>query len=297
VQIFVEFSHEDGLILLLSKTILIFCSLTAALLSVVIIGFYVFDVFVLPTRTIEVLMDWYLPHYAKFNLQKWISFITDLVSQGLGCFLGITNISSYCFILNFFITDSIRKLKQWVYINQFRIPQNLGILINLFVIAYSSLETTRATNVSEIDKLIKAYSSLQILERMYNNYYRSVIWPALVQLGTLAIFVPLSLCLSKWHMISKDPRVLMLFISILQGFIGCVFAPYFASKVNTTSRLFLRYQCRAFSSTYLRKRISSKPILSIKISDNFMDVQFPLTVLMFCFNNVFSLLIIFKQSQ
>jgi len=141
------------------------------------------------------------------------------------------------------------------------------------------------------------YSVLQIIERMYNNFYRSLFWPAVVQCSTLAVIFPSSLCLSKWHIVSKDPRVLLLFICIVNGFVGCILAPYCASKVNTRSCLFLKYHCRAFSNKYLRKRIFSKPILSIKIADNYMDVQFPLTVLMFCVNNVFALLVIFKQSQ
>jgi len=159
------------------------------------------------------------------------------------------------------------------------------------------LEGTRSINVSKTDKLITMYSSLQIIERMYNNYYRSCFWPAMVQCSTLAVIFPTSLCLSKWHIVSKDARVLLLFIGIVTGFMGCTFAPYCASKVNTNSRSFLKNQCRGFSNKYLRTRILSKPILSIKIVDNYMDVQFPLTVLMFCANNVFALIVIFKQSK
>jgi len=144
---------------------------------------------------------------------------------------------------------------------------------------------------------MSTYSVLQVVEKMYNNYYRSVLWPALVQVGVLIICFPASLCLSKWQIVSKDPRVLLLLSLILDGFIGCIFSTYCASKVNTESHGFLKYQCRDFSSKYLRKRISSKPILSVRIADNFMDVQFPLTVLMFCVSNIFSLLVIFKRSE
>jgi len=158
------------------------------------------------------------------------------------------------------------------------------------------LKATRTTNVSKTDELIKTYSILQIIERMYNNYYRSVFWPVFIQLATIAVVFSTSLCLSMWHIVSKDPRVLLLLLCIVNGILGCIFAPYCSSKVNTKSCLFLKYQCRVFSNKYLRKRILSKPTLSIKISDNFMDVQFPLTVLMFCVNNVFALLVIFKQS-
>jgi len=163
--------------------------------------------------------------------------------------------------------------------------------------ACSSFENTTTNNVFKINELISMYSVLQLLERMYNNYYRAVYWPAIVQIGALAAIFLTSLCLSKWHIVSKDPRALLLLICILEGFTACVFAPYCASKVNTQSRLFLTYQRRVFSNKYLRKLILSKPILSIKVSDNFIDNQFPLTVLMFCVNNVFSLLVIFKESQ
>jgi len=159
------------------------------------------------------------------------------------------------------------------------------------------LEATNTTNISKTEELINMYSILQIIERMCNNYYRNVVWPALVQICTLCVVLPLSLCMGKWDIVSQDPRILLLLICIVNGFIGCVFAPYCASKVNTRSCGFLQDQCRVFFSPYLRKRNFSKPILSIKIGDNFMDIQFPLTVLMFCVNNVFSLLIILKESQ
>jgi len=146
-------------------------------------------------------------------------------------------------------------------------------------------------------ELIHSYSILQILERMYNNYYRSIFWPALVQVGVIIVCFSAILCLGKWHIVSKDPRVLLLQSLILYGFVVCMFAPYCASKVNTESCQFVKNHCRGFSSKYLRKRILSKPILSIRIADNFMDVQFPLTVSMFCVKNIFSLLVIFKRSQ
>jgi len=171
-------------------------------------------------------------------------------------------------------------------------------MILIFVwIAFSSMETARRVNGSKMEELFHTYSNLQVLERMYNNYYRSTFWPALVQVGTLTTCFPVALCMSKWHILSKDPRVLLLFICILNGFIACILGPYFASKVNTGSRLLLKHQSRVFSNTYIRKRTLSKPNLNIKIADNFIDVKFPLTVSMFCVNNVFSLLIILKQSK
>jgi len=121
------------------------------------------------------------------------------------------------------------------------------------------------------------YSVLQIVERMYDNYYQSVLWPAFAQVGVSIICFPASLCLNKRHFF------------LLDGFIVYIFAPYCASKINTGSRALLKYMCWSFSSKYLRKRILSKPILRLKIADNFMDVQFPsnLTVWMVCMNNSF----------
>jgi len=110
-KLFIEFIHENGLILLLSKIILMIGSVSAALVFVVIIGFYIFNVLVLPIRSVEVLMDWYLPHISKYGLHSFISFITDIVNCGLGNFLGITYVSNYFCILHFFITDSIGKLQ------------------------------------------------------------------------------------------------------------------------------------------------------------------------------------------
>jgi len=76
-----------------------------------VIGFYIFDVFVLPIRTVEVLLDWYYPNFATYPLHRFIPFVTDIVSYGLGIFVAITYSSNYSSILHLFITDSIGKLK------------------------------------------------------------------------------------------------------------------------------------------------------------------------------------------
>jgi len=101
----------NGLILLLSKVILIVPSVATALLTVVVIGFYIFDVFVLPIRTVDVLIAWYLPHFTKYTSNTLISLITDIVNYGLGIFLGATYASNFSCILHLFITNSIGKLK------------------------------------------------------------------------------------------------------------------------------------------------------------------------------------------
>jgi len=148
-----------------------------------------------------------------------------------------------------------------------------------------------------MDKLLTMYSMIQVVETMYNNCYKRLFWPALVQLGIVAVCISAALCLSKWDLIVNDPRGILLFVAMIEGFIACIFTPYFASKVNTTSRLFLDGKCRDFSNIYLRKRTFSKRPLSIKISNNFMDSEFPLSVLMFCVNQIFSLIVIIRESN
>jgi len=110
-ECFVEFSHADGYILLLSKIKLLYCWVSAALVVVAVIGFYIFDVFVLPTRTVEVLTAWHLPHCTRYAFYTFISFITDIVGYGFGFFLATTYLSNYICPLYLFITDSVEKLK------------------------------------------------------------------------------------------------------------------------------------------------------------------------------------------
>jgi len=110
-ECFVEFSHADGLILLLSKTIMIVCSGSGPLFGLVVIGFYIFDVSVLPIRTVDILMDWYRPNFTRYPLHTFISFIIDIVNYALGIFLAATYVTNYACILHLFITDTIGKLK------------------------------------------------------------------------------------------------------------------------------------------------------------------------------------------
>jgi len=111
VGCFEEIQHEDGLILLLSKVILLVPSGNVALLPFAVIGCYTFDVFVLPIMTVDVLVGWYLPHFTGYALSMLISVITDVVNFSLGKFLGTTYASNFCVILPLFIADSIGKLK------------------------------------------------------------------------------------------------------------------------------------------------------------------------------------------
>jgi len=158
------------------------------------------------------------------------------------------------------------------------------------------MDTRTITNVSKMDKVFNTYAILQIIERMYNNYYRHCFWPALVQVGIFSVCISSALCLTKWNLVSNDPPGILLLVAILESSTACMFGPYIASKVNTASRLFLINKCSGFANTYTRKRILSKRPLSIKIADNFMDSQFPLSVLMFCVNNIFTLAVVFRNS-
>jgi len=159
------------------------------------------------------------------------------------------------------------------------------------------MDTGRIANISKMNQLLNMYSKLQIIERMYNNYYRHLFWPSFLQAGIIATCISSALCLSKWDMISNDPRLLFLILSIVNAGMICTFYPYCASKVNVVSDGLLKYKCRGFYNICIRKRILSKPALSIKISDNFIDSQFPLNVAMFCVNNIFSLIVIFRASD
>jgi len=109
---FVEFSHADGLILLLSKSIMIVCSGSGPVSVVVVIGFYIFDVCVLPIRTVDILMYWCRPHFTKYALNTFICFIIDIVNHALGIFLAATYVTNYSCILHLFITDTIGKLEK-----------------------------------------------------------------------------------------------------------------------------------------------------------------------------------------
>jgi len=161
---------------------------------------------------------------------------------------------------------------------------------------YSMMDTGRIMNASKMDLLLNMYSTLQIIERMYNNYYRHMFWPSFLQGGVMVACLSSALCLSKWEMTTSDPRLIMLILAMVNSSMACTLYPYCASKVNTASGLFLNRKCRDFYNICIRKRLLSKPTLSIKISDNFMDSEFPLSVSMFCVNNIFSLVVIFRTS-
>jgi len=162
---------------------------------------------------------------------------------------------------------------------------------------YSIMGTGRITRVHKMNQLLNMYSALQIIEKMYNNNYQCLFWPSFIQAGIVVACFSSALCLSMLEMISSDPRLLILILAMINSAVICTFCPYCASKLNTASCFFLNFKCRVFHNTCIRKRILSKRALSIKVSDNFIDSEFPLNVSKFCMNNIFSLIVIFRASN
>jgi len=159
------------------------------------------------------------------------------------------------------------------------------------------MDTGRKTNAYKIDQILKMYSALHIIEKMYNNSYQRLFWPSLIQFGMIVGCFSSALCLGKWETISSDPRLVILILAMINSAMICTFYSYCASKVNTASRLFLNFKGRFFHNISIRKRILSKQVLSIKVSDNFIDSEFPLNVSKFCLNNTFSLIVILRVSN
>jgi len=158
----------------------------------------------------------------------------------------------------------------------------------------SFMATGRKVTVFKMGEILNMYSYLQIVERMYNNYYRRFFWPAVVQLGLFSVCISAAMCVTKWDLISKDPRGLLPLMGILDGSVACVFLPYCASKINSASLSFLNSKCSVISNLYMRKRMLSKRPMRIYISDNFIDAQFQLSVFTFCLNAIFSLIVVLK---
>jgi len=161
----------------------------------------------------------------------------------------------------------------------------------------SIMDAGRITNPYKMNQLLNMYSAMQIIERIYNDNYQRLFWPSFMQAGIICFCISSALCLSKWKKFSSDPRLPILIIVIINAGMMCTFYPYCASKVNTASCLFLNFKCRVFNKVCIRKRILSKQALSIKVSDNFIDSEFPLSVSKFCVNNIFSLIVIFRASN
>jgi len=159
-------------------------------------------------------------------------------------------------------------------------------------------ERLRNTSKS-LDQVINLYSSLQITERLYNNYYKYIYWPPLMLLGIIAICIPSSIGLAKWKILSDDPRVLLLPMCIIDGWFVVFVSTNYGSKVNAYSNILLKDIKLIGSSRqhtrFTRKRIKSKTAVGVKISDNLIDKEMPLNIFMFCVDNIISLLAILND--
>jgi len=96
---------------MISKAILILFSFGVSSLPLIVIAFYVFDIWILPMKTWTVLMDWHCPGLKRRPLQVLLSCIIDILGFGLGTFLGATYASNFSAIIHLFITDAVGKLE------------------------------------------------------------------------------------------------------------------------------------------------------------------------------------------
>jgi len=112
--LFLEVKYVNRYILFLSKIILIVPSLSASLFPLMVIPCYVFDIWILPMRTLEALMNWHLSDLERSVAQIVLSCVTDMAFFAIGLFLAITYTSNFSAIIHFFITDAIGKLESWV---------------------------------------------------------------------------------------------------------------------------------------------------------------------------------------
>jgi len=73
--------------------------------------------------------------------------------------------------------------------------------------------------VSKLEKCLVMYSSLQIIKRLYNNYFGKVFWPVLLLCGVMAAGIPFAICVSKWEVVSHDPRFLLMVFAFSIGWV------------------------------------------------------------------------------
>jgi len=150
-----------------------------------------------------------------------------------------------------------------------------------------------------MEGLISLYSALQIIEQLYNNYYRRLYWPTLFQIGILIVCIPSAVCIGKWETIANDPRLPLMILSIVNGWIIVFLSTTCGSKVNKRSILFnedaLKHNGYFSASKYLRKRIRSKMTMAVRVADSFIDSEMPLNMSLFCVSNIISLVMVFQE--
>jgi len=147
--------------------------------------------------------------------------------------------------------------------------------------------------------MFNLYSGLQIVEHLYNNYYRQIFWPTLLSLGEFILCIPCAVLIAKWHLVSGDPRLLILFTGIVNGLLVVVISTTCGSRLNEISVELLTKTCTVnvhlLQNTYCRKRLKSKRPLAVKVSNNFIDQAMPLSVVESTINNMISLLIVLNK--
>jgi len=111
--LFIDTNSSNGFILLLSKLVLVVPSLSLSVLlqPLVIIACYVFETWILPMKTLEVITGWHLPEFKHLcRLDRVLSCILDIVCFGRGNFLAVTYVTNVSLMIPFFIPDAIWKL-------------------------------------------------------------------------------------------------------------------------------------------------------------------------------------------
>jgi len=152
-----------------------------------------------------------------------------------------------------------------------------------------------------MNHIINLYSCLQILGRLSNNYYKNLILPTLLQFGMIIVCIPSAVCIGRWKVISKDPRLALIIIAIINGlmiiFVGTTCASNLFKSSTTLLQNMRRVKYQSNVSLYLRKRIISKQMIAVRIANCLIDSEMPLNVALFCVSNIISLLMIFKNSK
>jgi len=146
----------------------------------------------------------------------------------------------------------------------------------------------------KLENILETYSCLQIVECMYNNYFSKLFWPMLLQAGVVSVCIPLAICISKWKMVSKDPRLVLMLLALTYGWLITFVETKYGSKLHSGSVSLLQtfnvIKLSPWSNRYFKRRIKSKHSMAVKVADNFMDAEMPLSMTTFCVSNVISLL-------
>jgi len=165
-------------------------------------------------------------------------------------------------------------------------------------ICYSSIRQEFKKTSMKFENILGMYSCLQIVECMYNNYFSKSFWPMLLQLGVLSVCIPVAICVTKWKLVSNDPRLVLMFLALTYGWLVTFVATKYGSKLHSGSVNLLQTFCRIKfspqSSRYYRRRIKCRHSMAVKVANNFMDAEMPLSITSFCISNIISLLQVLK---